>query len=193
MNTDSPKGNEIAIVALTRRGVELGRRLKLLLPGSHLYLPERFAWSPKAAEHAFSLPVREVVREVFHQCRHLVLVMSVGIAVRLVASELRDKHRDPGVVAVDDAGAFAVSLLSGHLGGANELAKRVASFLGGQAVITTASDISETISVDLLGKEFGWEIGHVHPLIKMMVRAGYTGGLGQKGIYDFWRDVLSKW
>lgn len=42
-------------------------------------------------------------------------------------------------------------------------------------------------------KEFGWERGHVHPLVKMMVRAGYTGGLGKKGIYDFWRDVLSKW
>ena len=42
-------------------------------------------------------------------------------------------------------------------------------------------------------REFGWERGHVHPLIKMMVRAGYTGGPGNKGIYDFWRDVLSKW
>lgn len=42
-------------------------------------------------------------------------------------------------------------------------------------------------------REFGWEIGHVHPLIKMMVRAGYTGGIGKKGIYDFWNDVLSKW
>lgn len=42
-------------------------------------------------------------------------------------------------------------------------------------------------------REFGWDLGHVHPLIKMMVRAGYTGGIGKKGIYDFWRDVLSKW
>ena len=41
--------------------------------------------------------------------------------------------------------------------------------------------------------EFGWERGHVHPFVKMMVRAGYTGGQGKKGIYDFWRDVLSKW
>ncbi|MCH7580124.1 MAG: hypothetical protein IIB22_07765 [Chloroflexi bacterium] len=41
--------------------------------------------------------------------------------------------------------------------------------------------------------EFGWDGGHVHPLVKMMVRAGYTGGQGKKGIYDFWRDVLSKW
>ena len=42
-------------------------------------------------------------------------------------------------------------------------------------------------------KEFGWDRGHIHPMIKMMVRAGYTGGLGNKGIYDFWKDVLSKW
>ncbi|MFC2034580.1 3-hydroxyacyl-CoA dehydrogenase family protein [Chloroflexota bacterium] len=42
-------------------------------------------------------------------------------------------------------------------------------------------------------REFGWDIGHVHPLMKMMVRAGYTGGIGQKGVYDFWRDALSTW
>jgi len=42
-------------------------------------------------------------------------------------------------------------------------------------------------------REFGWDIGHVHPMIKMMVRAGYTGGIGKKGIYDFWNDVVSKW
>ncbi len=42
-------------------------------------------------------------------------------------------------------------------------------------------------------KEYGWEKGHVHPMIKMMVRAGYTGGQGKKGVYDFWREVLSKW
>ena len=89
--------------------------------------------------------MRELVREVFSRYRHLVLIMAVGIAVRLIASEIRDKHQDPGVVVVDDGGSFSVSLLSGHEGGANELARKVASLIGAYPVVTTASEVSETI------------------------------------------------
>ena len=81
----------------------------------------------------------------FGHYRHLALIMAAGIAVRLIASELRDKHQDPGVVVVDDAGSFSVSLLSGHEGGANELARKVASLIGAQPVVTTASELSETV------------------------------------------------
>ena len=146
MNDDSlRKKRGIAIVAITRKGVALGQRLRRLLPGSHLYLPERFAAEPKLDEHSFSSPAKEVVREVFSRYRYLVLIMAVGIAVRLVASELRDKHKDPAVVVVDDAGSFSVSLLSGHEGGANQLAREIASLLGTHPVVTTASEVSETI------------------------------------------------
>lgn len=145
MTADSPTKKDIAIVAITRKGVALGQRLRLLLPGSHFYLPQKFAVEPKSDEHPFSSPAREVVREVFHRYRSLVLIMAVGIAVRLMASELRDKHKDPGVVVVDDAGSFSVSLLSGHEGGANQLARKVASLIGTHPVITTASEVSETV------------------------------------------------
>jgi cobalt-precorrin 5A hydrolase/precorrin-3B C17-methyltransferase len=145
MNVDSPTKKDIAIVAITRRGVALGQRLRRLLPGSHLYLPEKLAVELKLDEHSFSSPAKEVVREVFSRYRYLVLIMAVGIAVRLVASELRDKHKDPAVVVVDDAGSFSVSLLSGHEGGANQLAREIASLLGAHSVVTTASEVSETI------------------------------------------------
>ncbi|MFC1943489.1 precorrin-3B C(17)-methyltransferase [Chloroflexota bacterium] len=158
MSIDSFSDNETAIVALTRKGVELGRRLRPLLPGSHLYLPEKFAVEGKPDEHSFLPPAKEIVGEVFRHYRYLVLIMAVGIAVRLIASELGDKHKDPGVVVLDDAGTFSISLLSGHIGGANELSKKIASFLGAHPVVTTASEVGETISVDLLGKEFDWEL-----------------------------------
>lgn len=83
---------------------------------------------------------------------------SVGMTVRLMAPLMKDKHTDPAVVAVDDAGRFAVSVLSGHVGGANELASRVAATLGCQPVITTASDLLGTVAVDLLGRKFGWQM-----------------------------------
>jgi cobalt-precorrin 5A hydrolase/precorrin-3B C17-methyltransferase len=143
VNVDgSPK--DIAIVAITRKGLALGRRLKTQLPGQ-LYLPEKLAKGQKPDEYSFSSTAREVVRDVFHRYRHLVLIMAVGIAVRLIASEIRDKHTDPGVVVIDDYGSFSVSLLSGHEGGANQLARRVASLLGAYPVVTTASDVRETM------------------------------------------------
>ena len=123
----------------------LGQRLKRLLPASHLYLPQKFAAGLKPGEYPFSSAAKEVVRNVFRRYRQLVLIMAVGIAVRLVAAEIRDKHQDPGVVVVDDGGSFSVSLLSGHEGGANELARKIASLLGANAVVTTASELSKIV------------------------------------------------
>ncbi len=145
MRVHSSIKKDIAIVAITGKGVALGQRLKQVLPGSHLYLPKKYAVGRKPDEHLFSSPAREVVRNIFSRYRHLVLIMAVGIAVRLIAPELRDKHQDPGVIVVDDTASFSVSLLSGHEGGANQLARKVASLLGAHPVVTTASEVSETI------------------------------------------------
>ncbi len=158
MNVDSSGKEYIAILAVTRQGAALGQRLRRLLAGSHLYMSKELAMEPKPYEYSFSSPLKKAAREIFRQYRYLVLIMAVGIAVRLVAPELRDKRQDPGVVVVDDAGSFSVSLLSGHIGGANELARKIASLLGAHPVITTASEVNETIAVDLLGHEFGWEL-----------------------------------
>ncbi|MAF85160.1 MAG: precorrin-3B C(17)-methyltransferase [Dehalococcoidales bacterium] len=192
MNIDSSTKNDIAIVAITRRGVALGQRLKMLLPGSHLYLPEKFAVGPNADEHPFSLPAKEVIREAFRRYRYLVLIMAVGIAVRLVAPELGDKHQDPGVVVVDDASSFSVSLLSGHIGGANELTKKIASLIGAHPVVTTASEVSETISVDMLGREFGWEVeddAHVKAASAALVNGEPVGIYQDAGERNWWLET----
>jgi cobalt-precorrin 5A hydrolase/precorrin-3B C17-methyltransferase len=85
----------------------------------------------------------------------IVLVMATGAAVRLIAPHLAAKHTDPGVVAVDDTGTFAVALAGGHEGGANELAERVAAFLGATPVVTTASERHAVPSVGALGAAWG--------------------------------------
>ncbi len=86
--------------------------------------------------------------ENFPRKRALVYVGAVGIAVRAVAPYLRSKATDPAVVAVDECGRFAVPLASGHLGGANELARKIAALTGGTAVITTATDLRGVLAVD---------------------------------------------
>lgn len=85
----------------------------------------------------------------------VVLVMATGAATRLIAPHLDDKARDPGVVAVDDTGAFAVALTGGHEGGANALAERVAAHLGATPVVTTASERSGTGDLAALGRRAG--------------------------------------
>ena len=147
-----------AIVAISRRGAAIGARVRDALGGGcALYVEQRFADSVEGAT-AFDLPVRPLVGRLFNEYERLVLMMPVGAAVRLLAAHVGHKHTDAAVVCVDDAGRFAVSLLSGHVRGGDTLAKRVADAIGATAVITSASHVLGTLAVDLLGSEFGWRI-----------------------------------
>lgn len=98
---------------------------------------------------------REAIAAAWDRVDRLVLVMATGAATRLIAAHLRDKATDPGVVAVDDTGAFAVALTGGHEGGANALAERVAGFLEATPVVTTASERTRTGGLHDLGRRFG--------------------------------------
>ncbi|MBT9148669.1 MAG: precorrin-3B C(17)-methyltransferase [Dehalococcoidia bacterium] len=183
----------VAIVAITKNGVELGQRLTQLFLGSHLYVPAKFASGQKVGEYPFQEPVKEVVARIFSKYKSLVLIMATGIAVRLVASELRGKHEDPAVVVMDEKGKFVVSLLSGHVGGANQLAGKIASLTGAQSVITTASDVSRTIAVDLLGREFGWEVeddANVSKVSAAIINGDEVGVYQDTGERNWWQGAL---
>ncbi len=163
-------GPETGIVAISRNGASLARTLADSLAGENtLYLERRWSeaagagpglpsgWAPERVV-VFELPLRPALQGWFERHQRLVLFMPVGAAVRLLAPCLQHKGRDPAVVCVDDAGRFAVSALSGHVGGADALAGEVARILGATPVITSASYVMDTLAVDLLGREFGWRI-----------------------------------
>ncbi len=103
--------------------------------------------------------------------------MASGIVVRTIAPLLKDKKTDPAVVVLDEAGKFAVSLVSGHLGGANALASEIARFLGGEAVITTASDVNDLPSLDLWARDHDLIIENWHDLPQVGTRYVNNGGL----------------
>ena len=140
-----------AVIAITKYGAALARRLE----GEH-YISAKFRNDETA--HYFEKPIKELTAEIWPQYEALVYVVSLGAVVRTIAPFLKDKHVDPAVIVVDDKANFAISVLSGHVGGANELTERIASRLGAQAVITTASDVGKTIPVDILGRELGWTV-----------------------------------
>ena len=147
-----------AIIALTRNGARMARTLAGSFDRDHtLFIDRRFRKDDDSGE-TFDLPLRPVVKRAFAEYSSLVLFLSAGASIRLLAPLLERKQVDPSVVCVDDAGSFCVSLISGHVGGADQLAQEVAVCLGARAVVTSASHASGTLAVDLLGREFGWRL-----------------------------------
>ena len=159
-------GGKIAVVAITRHGIAMGGRLAALLPGATLFAPEKFGAEAQAAAPGrfvcYAGKTGEQIPALFAAFDAIVAVVSLGAVVRLIAPHLGRKESDPAVVVVDEAGNFAIPVLSGHLGGANALAGRLASGIGAVAVLTTASDSQQTLAVDLLGNEHGWTIEASH-------------------------------
>ncbi len=88
----------------------------------------------------------------------LICLFSLGAVIRLIAPYLKDKKTDPAVIVIDDKTNFVISVLSGHIGGANELTQEISEKLNALPVITTAADVNKTIAVDLVGREFGWKL-----------------------------------
>ena len=156
----------VAVVAITRHGIALAGRVVAALPGAQLFCPEKFRaegeGAAPGATHCYEGKVGDQVPALFAAFDGIVAIVSLGALVRLIAPHLKGKEVDPGVVVLDEAGRFAIPVLSGHLGGANALAGHLAVALGATAVLTTASDARETIAVDLLGRELGWTFEATH-------------------------------
>ncbi|MFJ9898052.1 precorrin-3B C(17)-methyltransferase [Streptomyces sp. NPDC091280] len=107
------------------------------------------AWPDRT--RVYEGPVGDAVRAAFAECEQLVCFLATGAVVRLIAPLLDDKRTDPGVVCVDEGGRFAVSLVGGHGGGANELAEEVGELLAARPVVTTATDAVDLPGLDTLG------------------------------------------
>lgn len=152
----------IAILAITRGGTLLGKKLQDSVDGSEFYVSSRYADLPGERKICFEASdLKVLITSLWNNYDGFILIMATGIVVRVIAPLLRSKTSDPAVVVMDDAGQFAISLLSGHLGGANELARRCALATGAVAVITTATDANNLPSLDMLAKEQGWIIDDV--------------------------------
>jgi len=133
--------DKIAILALTKGGAELAGRLAALLPGSTVF---SCRWQ-----------VQQTLYRCWQDYNSLICIMATGIVVRTLAPLLTDKRKDPAVVVCDEKGRFAIALLSGHLGGGNALAERVAGLLEGQAGITTASDVLGRTALEVWARDLG--------------------------------------
>lgn len=127
----------VAIVAVTKKGESTAFKIKKNLPESKVY-----ALSLKGG-------LRDLVKKLFSEFEGIIFCMAAGIVVRVIASCVNNKYTDPAVVVVDEGERFAISLLSGHEGGANRLAIQAANILGAEPVVTTASESTRNIVIGI--------------------------------------------
>lgn len=145
------KNDKTALWAVTPKGAVLAKKIAESMPDSELHLSDNLNLNDIRASY-FERMSDAVSRE-FHTYTGHIFIMSIGIIVRLISSHLKSKTTDPAVVVIDELGHHAISLVSGHIGGANELAIKVAGLTGGEPVITTATDINDVPAIDVLAKQ----------------------------------------
>ncbi|NLZ17190.1 MAG: cobalamin biosynthesis protein CbiG [Desulfobulbaceae bacterium] len=158
---------KIAILALSAGGLELGKHLAAHLP---------------AELHPCKGQLRERFHTLWQSHDALICIMASGVVVRCIAPFLQDKHQDPAVLVLDERGQFVISLLSGHVGGANALSQRVANLTGGQAVITTASDVLGLTALDLWCASLGLQVADKKQFTRAM------GRLVDQGFLHLWSE-----
>ena len=157
----SPLPERIGIVAITRNGAAQAAKLAQLLPSAGICTSAKFAASfahlPNAV-HAYQGALKDEIAPLWQQYDQIIFFVSLGAVVRLIAPHLQDKDQDPGVLVVDEAAQYVIPVLSGHVGGANAYSQHIAALLGATPIVTTASDVGQTIAVDILGRELGWQV-----------------------------------
>ena len=161
---ESMKGQTITLLAATDNGWRTAEKIAQGLEGASL---QRY-------HHGF----RKALETAWLHADAIICVMAAGIVVRCLSSLCRSKYDDPCVIVVDEAGTHAISLLSGHIGGGNELTAVVARICGGTAVITTGSDVSGHTPLDLWCIEQNLSIDNPGLLSKLSARLIDSGSLG---------------
>jgi len=182
---------KISVLAITKNGINIGLKLKEFFPDWEIFAPSKFSDSSKKIIW-YSESTSDKIVELFKNNTALVCLFSLGAVIRLIAPFLKDKKTDPAVIVIDDKINFVISVLSGHLGGANELTQLIAHKLNAIPVITTAADVNKTIPVDLVGRDLGWKIDDDSTVTKIsayMVNDEKIGVYQEVGKKNWWGEL----
>ena len=182
---------KVSVLAITKNGISIGEKLKELFPNWNIFVPSKLSNENKSITW-YSEPTSDKIIELFKNSNALICLFSLGAVIRLIAPYLKDKKTDPAVIVIDDKTNFVISVLSGHIGGANELTQEISEKLNALPVITTAADVNKTIAVDLVGREFGWKIDDETTVTKIsahMVNAEPIGVFQQTGNKKWYKKL----
>ena len=142
----------VAIVVVSVSSLPLARQIKKQYPDAVIYSKE------SQEETVVMESIDTIVGDLFLKSDAIIFIGAMGICVRCIAPYIMDKHTDPAVVCIDSTSKYIIPVLSGHIGGANELSVELAQVLGGNAIVTTQSDNTGLWALDTLGEKFGWSV-----------------------------------
>jgi precorrin-4 C11-methyltransferase len=180
---------KIAVYAITAEGIGTANKLLPGIKSGTLFIPDRFknnSVENSASEFFKEGEFTKTVEDNWGKFAAHIFIMASGIVVRKISKLIDSKTADPAVVVCDQKGNYAVSLLSGHIGGANRLAKFAARILGGEPVITTATDVQNLMAFDEMAALEGWKIENpkmIKTLNSMLLEGKKIGLMIPEGIY----------
>ena len=180
-----------SVLAITKNGVKIGEKLKKTFPDYDIFAPSKLK-NELGGITWYTEPTSEKIIDLFKNNDALICIFSLGAVIRLIAPYLKDKKTDPAVIVIDDKSNFVISVLSGHIGGANELTQEIAEKLGAVSVITTAADVNKTIAVDLVGREYNWKIDDDSTVTKIsahMVNEEPIGVFQEAGEKNWYKEL----
>ncbi|MBF7097176.1 cobalt-precorrin 5A hydrolase [Alkalibacter mobilis] len=177
----------IAVVSLTRQGAELAFKVSNVLEDLDVdvYYQKKFKFSSGIAFENF----RNLIQNIFSEYSAIIFIMSTGIVVRSIASLIDSKDRDPAILVMDEKGTNIISLLSGHIGGANDMARLLANKINANPIITTASDVSNKPCVDTIAIRNDLIIDDL--TCAKVITAMFVNGLGIK-VVDEWNILFDE-
>ena len=139
-----------AILLISETGLPVAQTISKELNNAPIYTTKELDGCKTISSYA------TFIKENFNELDALIHIGALGICVRHIASCVANKYKDPAVINVDSTGRFVIPVLSGHIGGANELSQHIASAIGGEAVITTQSDNTGLWALDTLAEKYNW-------------------------------------
>ena len=155
---------KISIIAITDKGIEQALILQKQFPKSLVVTTRETTLETVSTVNS----IKDYMATYFTKLDGICFIGAMGICVRTIAPFLDDKSKDPAVICVDDLGQNVQSVLSGHKGGANDFARKVAQLLGGQPIISTSSDVQNIWPLDTLNEKFDWTIENTVSLNEIM-------------------------
>ncbi|MAF65979.1 MAG: cobalamin biosynthesis protein [Planctomycetes bacterium] len=179
-----------AIYVITKHGLVIAARLRQAIPDAALFVSTCLADQAPEDAISMSLPMGPTLESAWTEYNCHIHIISVGAVVRMIKDLLVDKKVDPAVICIDDAARFAICVLSGHGGRGNEFTERVARAVGATPVVTTASDSIGTLTVDILGRDLGWQLDELERNVTLacaeVVNGNRTCFIQETGEPDFW-------
>lgn len=197
MNTEN---NKIAIICITKNGKKLALKLQSELKEGQVYFVKKknedelqeynnFSNLDNSNQNVIRIydKLRDFVPKIFNKYRYIVFIMATGIVVRTIAPLIQSKFNDPAVIVADERGINVISLLSGHMGGANEMTLYISHLLDANPVITTATDVNNKSSLDMMAKKLNGYIKNFRDnvlKVNSMIVNNKPVGLFLDGDYD---------